>query len=110
MVVVPELERGLRDANVGHSLAGACDFSVVDEIGRQAVPLEWAEVLVPAVASFTVRFLVFFHGLLVVSFDDAGDVRHAAITYFECVFVEDAVEFHLSIYISNVNEILFTLF
>ena len=52
MVVVPELERGFREANVGHSLVLACDFSVVNHVGLQALPLEGAEVLVSAVAQF----------------------------------------------------------
>ena len=93
MVVVPELEGGFREANIDHSLVLACDFSVVNDVGRQALPLEGAEVLVSAVASFVGSFLVFFQSLLVVGFDDSGNVRHATVTDLECVPVEDAVEF-----------------
>ena len=52
MVVVPELEGEFCEANIDHSLVLACDFSVVNDVGRQALPLEGAEVLVSAVASF----------------------------------------------------------
>ena len=82
VVVVPELEGGLSDADVGHSFVWGYDLRVVDEIGCKAIPLEWTEVLVPAVARFPVRFLDIFHGLRVVIFDDAADIRHTTVTYF----------------------------
>ena len=85
--MLPELEGGLREANIDHSLVQACDFSVIDDVGRQAVPLEGAEVLVSAGASFIVGLLVFFQGLLVVGFDDAGNVRHAAVYLTLSVFL-----------------------
>ena len=53
--------------------------------------MEGAEVSVPAVACPTVGFVVFFLGLLVVGFNDAGNVRHTAVTDLKCVPIEYSV-------------------
>lgn len=93
MIVVPKLERRFREANIGLTLVLTFDLSVVNDVWRQALPLEGAEVLVSAVARFVSGFLVFFQSLLVVGFDDSVDVWHAAVADLECVPVEDAIEF-----------------
>ena len=94
MVAIPQLEGGLCETDVDHRPVWASDLGVVDYVGRQAVPLEGAEILIPAVARFSAgSFLVFFQGLLVVSFDDTGNVRHAAVTDLKCIPVEYAMQF-----------------
>lgn len=93
MVAVSEFEGRLREANVGPSLVLACYFCIVYDVGCQAVPLEGAEFLASAIASFAVGCLVNFQGLLIMSFYDAGDVWHAAVADLQRVPVKDSAQF-----------------